>query len=64
VPLTLVAGSAMPAAGAVDWKLLGASSSSLRASGRQRAQPEDPERLLRGALAAMLILIGGKLASL
>lgn len=62
VPLTLIAG--MGHAGAVDWRLLGSLlfgslpgiwlGSSL---GRKI-----PERVLRTALAAMLVLIGGKLA--
>jgi uncharacterized membrane protein YfcA len=63
VPLTLVAGLGHAAAGVVDWTLLGSLligslpgiwlGSSL---GRRL-----PERLLRGALATMLVLIGGKL---
>jgi len=63
VPLTLVAGLGHAAAGAVDWALLGAllvgslpgiwlGSSIGRAL---------PERLLRTLLAAMLVLIGGRL---
>ncbi len=64
VPLTLVAGLGHAAAGVVDWKLLGALligslpgiwlGSSL--------SRKIPERVLRAILAAMLVLIGGKLA--
>jgi uncharacterized membrane protein YfcA len=64
VPLTLVAGLGHAAAGAVDWNLLAALlvgslpgiwiGSSL--------SPKIPERVLRAGLAAMLVLIGGKLA--
>jgi hypothetical protein len=64
VPLTLVAGLGHAAAGVVDWKLLLALlvgslpgiwlGSSL--------SPRIPERVLRTGLAAMLVLIGGKLA--
>ena len=64
VPLTLVAGLGHAAAGAVDWKLLGALLiGSLPGIWLGSALSQKiPERLLRGALAAMLILIGGKLA--
>ena len=64
VPLTLVAGLGHAAAGVVDWKLLLALLVGslpgiwLGSSLSQRI----PERVLRTALAAMLILIGGKLA--
>jgi uncharacterized membrane protein YfcA len=64
VPLTLVAGLGHAAAGAVDWKLLAAL---LLGSlpgiwlGSSLGQ-KIPERVLRTALAAMLVLIGGKLA--
>jgi uncharacterized membrane protein YfcA len=64
MPLTLVAGLGHAAAGVVDWKLLLALlvgslpgiwlGSSL--------SPNIPERVLRTGLAAMLALIGGKLA--
>ena len=66
VPLTLVAGLGHAAAGAVDWKLLGALLiGSLPGIWLGSALSQKiPERVLRGALAAMLILIGGKLASL
>ena len=63
VPLTLVAGLGHAAAGVVDWPLLG---SLLVGSlpgiwlGSRLGQAL-PERLLRGALATMLVLIGGKL---
>jgi len=64
VPLTLVAGLGHAAAGAVDWKLLVALLiGSLPGIWLGSALTQKiPERLLRGALAAMLILIGGKLA--
>ncbi|HEY6239544.1 MAG TPA: sulfite exporter TauE/SafE family protein [Burkholderiales bacterium] len=64
VPLTLVAGLGHAAAGVVDWKLLGALLiGSLPGIWLGSALNQKiPERLLRGALAAMLILIGGKLA--
>jgi len=64
VPLTLVAGLGHAAAGVVDWKLLGALLIGslpgiwLGSSLSQRI----PERVLRTVLAAMLVLIGGKLA--
>jgi len=64
VPLTLVAGLGHAAAGAVDWKLLIALLVGslpgiwLGSSLSQKI----PERVLRTGLAAMLILIGGKLA--
>src|SRR5262245_47616786 len=64
VPLTLVAGLGHAAAGAVDWNLLFALLVGslpgiwLGSSLSQRI----PERVLRTALAAMLVLIGGKLA--
>jgi uncharacterized membrane protein YfcA len=64
VPLTLVAGLGHAAAGAVDWALLGALLVGslpgiwLGSALSQRI----PERLLRTALAGMLVLIGGKLA--
>lgn len=64
VPLTLVAGIGHAAAGAVDWRLL---ASLLVGSlpgiwlGSSVSQ-KIPERVLRTALAAMLALIGGKLA--
>jgi uncharacterized membrane protein YfcA len=63
VPLTLVAGLGHAAAGAVDWSLL---ASLLIGSlpgiwlGSHIGQAL-PERVLRGALATMLVLIGGKL---
>jgi len=65
VPLTLVAGLGHAAAGAVDWKLLGALHiGSLPGIWLGSALSQKvPERLLRGALATMLILIGGKLVS-
>ena len=64
VPLTLVAGLGHAAAGAVDWTLLmyllvGSLPGIWLGSSLGQMLPE---RLLRGALAAMLILIGGKLA--
>jgi uncharacterized membrane protein YfcA len=64
VPLTLVAGLGHAAAGAVDWKLLGALLiGSLPGIWLGSALSQKiPERLLRGALATMLILVGGKLA--
>jgi len=64
VPLTLVAGLGHAAAGAVDWKLLvNLLLGSLPGIWLGSALSQKiPERLLRGALAAMLILIGGKLA--
>ncbi len=64
VPLTLVAGLGHAAAGAVDWKLLVALLiGSLPGIWLGSALSQKiPERVLRGALAAMLILIGGKLA--
>ena len=64
VPLTLVAGLGHAAASVVDWKLLVALLTGslpgiwLGSSLSQRI----PERVLRTALAAMLVLIGGKLA--
>lgn len=64
VPLTLVAGLGHAAAGAVDWKLLAALLIGslpgiwLGSSLSQKV----PERVLRTALAAMLVLIGGRLA--
>jgi len=64
VPLTLVAGLGHAAAGAVDWQLLVALLTGslpgiwLGSSLSQKI----PERVLRTALAAMLLLIGGKLA--
>jgi hypothetical protein len=64
VPLTLVAGLGHAAAGVVDWKLLLALLVGslpgiwLGSSLSQRI----PERVLRTGLAAMLVLIGGKLA--
>ena len=64
VPLTLVAGLGHAAAGVVDWKLLAALLVGslpgiwLGSSLSQRI----PERVLRTALAAMLVLIGGRLA--
>ena len=64
VPLTLVAGLGHAAAGAVDWKLL-----ALLLLGSlpgiwigSSLSQKIPERVLRTALAAMLVLIGGKLA--
>jgi len=64
VPLTLVAGLGHAGAGAVDWKLLVALLiGSLPGIWLGSALSQKiPERLLRSALAAMLILIGGKLA--
>src|SRR5207253_1220507 len=64
VPLTLVAGLGHAAAGVVDWKLLVALLiGSLPGIWFGSALGQKiPERMLRGALAAMLILIGGKLA--
>jgi uncharacterized protein len=64
VPLTLVAGLGHAAAGVVDWKLLG---SLLIGSlpgiwlGSSLSR-KIPEHVLRTILAAMLVLIGGKLA--
>jgi uncharacterized membrane protein YfcA len=64
VPLTLVAGLGHAAAGVVDWNLLvsllvgSLPGIWLGSSLSQRI----PERVLRTALAAMLLLIGGKLA--
>ncbi len=63
VPLTLVAGLGHAAAGAVDWPLLGSLLiGSLPGiwlgSHLGRALPE---RVLRGLLASMLALVGGKL---
>ena len=64
VPLTLVAGIGHAAAGAVDWTLL----ASLLAGSLpgvwvgSSLSRKIPERVLRSALAAMLLLIGGKLA--
>jgi uncharacterized protein len=64
VPLTLVAGLGHAAAGAVDWSLLAALLVGslpgiwLGSSLSQKI----PERVLRAGLAAMLVLIGGKLA--
>ena len=63
VPLTLVAGLGHAAAGVVDWSLLasllvGSLPGIWLGSRLGRALPE---RFLRGALAAMLVLIGGKL---
>jgi uncharacterized protein len=64
VPLTLVAGIGHAAAGAVDWTLL-----ALLLAGSlpgiwvgSSLSRKIPERVLRSALAAMLVLIGGKLA--
>jgi hypothetical protein len=64
VPLTLVAGLGHAAAGAVDWRLLAALLiGSLPGIWLGSALSQKiPERLLRTALAAMLVLIGGKLA--
>ncbi len=64
VPLTLVAGLGHAAAGAVDWQLLVALLiGSLPGIWLGSALSQKiPERLLRTALAGMLILIGGKLA--
>jgi uncharacterized protein len=64
VPLTLVAGLGHAAAGAVDWKLLwslliGSLPGIWLGSSLSR---KIPERVLRTILAAMLVLIGGKLA--
>src|SRR6266567_1394705 len=64
VPLTLVAELGHAAAGAVDWQLLVALLFGSLAGiwlGSALSQ-KIPERLLRTALAGMLILIGGKLA--
>ncbi len=64
VPLTLVAGLGHAAAGAVDWKLLAsllAGSLPGIALGTAVSQAL-PERLLRTLLAALLVLIGGRLA--
>lgn len=63
VPLTLVAGLGHAAAGAVDWSLLtsllvGSLPGIWIGSHVGRAVPE---RFLRGALATMLVLVGGKL---
>ncbi len=63
VPLTLVAGLGHAAAGVVDWPLLasllvGSLPGIWLGSHLGRALPE---RVLRGALATMLVLIGGKL---
>jgi uncharacterized protein len=63
VPLTLVAGLGHAAAGGVDWSLLG----NLLVGSLpgiwlgSRLGEALPERFLRGALATMLVLIGGKL---
>jgi uncharacterized protein len=63
VPLTLVAGLGHAAAGVVDWALL----ASLLAGSLPgiwlgtRLGRALPERFLRGALATLLVLIGGKL---
>jgi hypothetical protein len=63
VPLTLVAGLGHAAAGVVDWPLL----ASLLVGSLpgiwlgSRLGSALPERVLRGALATMLVLIGGKL---
>ena len=64
VPLTLVAGLGHAAAGAVDWQLLVALLiGSLPGIWLGSALSQKiPERLLRTALAGMLVLIGGKLA--
>ena len=64
VPLTLVAGLGHAAAGVVDWKLLlalliGSLPGIWLGSSLSR---RIPERALRTGLAAMLLLIGGKLA--
>src|SRR5262247_1900609 len=64
VPLTLVAGLGHAAAGVVDWKLLtalliGSLPGIWLGSSLSR---KIPERALRSGLAAMLLLIGGKLA--
>jgi len=64
VPLALVAGLGHAAAGVVDWKLLlallvGSLPGIWLGSSLCR---KIPERVLRTALAAMLVLIGGKLA--
>lgn len=64
VPLTLVAGLGHAAAGAVDWNLLvtlliGSLPGIWLGSALCH---KIPERLLRTALAGMLVLIGGKLA--
>lgn len=64
VPLTLAAGLGHAAAGAVDWTLLAAllvgSLPGIWLG--SRLSQKLPERVLRTALAAMLVLIGGKLA--
>jgi uncharacterized protein len=64
VPLTLVAGLGHAAAGAVDWSLLGAllvgSLPGIWLG--STLSRKVPEPLLRGALAVMLAVIGGKLA--
>ena len=64
VPLTLVAGLGHAAAGVVDWKLLLALLiGSLPGIWLGSALSQKiPERVLRTGLAAMLLLIGGKLA--
>ena len=64
VPLTLVAGLGHAASGAVDWNLLVALLiGSLPGIWLGSALSHRlPERLLRTALAGMLVLIGGKLA--
>jgi uncharacterized membrane protein YfcA len=64
VPFTLVAGLGHAAAGAVDWQLLVALLiGSLPGIWLGSALSQKiPERLLRTALAGMLVLIGGKLA--
>src|SRR5262245_19194472 len=64
VPLTLVAGLGHAAAGVVDWKLLLALLvGSLPGIWLGSAVSQKiPERVLRTGLAAMLVLIGGKLA--
>jgi uncharacterized membrane protein YfcA len=64
VPLTLVAGLGHAVAGAVDWQLLVALLiGSLPGIWLGSALSQKiPERLLRTALAGMLVLIGGKLA--
>lgn len=64
LPLTLVAGLGHAATGAVDWKLLAALLvGSLPGIWIGTAlNHRIPERVLRGTLAAMLALIGGRLA--
>ena len=64
VPLTLVAGLGHAAAGAIDWRLLAALLvGSLPGIWIGSALSHRiPERVLRGALAAMLALVGGRLA--